>query len=85
MIQIEVELDLLERRNMKEEVSVPIYHKLNLTIEEAAEYSNIGINRLRMLISEPDCPFALFVGNKKLIKRQKFEEYINSKDRKSVV
>lgn len=78
MIQIEVELDLLERRNMKEEVSVPIYHKLNLTIEEAAEYSNIGINRLRMLISEPDCPFALFVGNKKLIKRQKFEEYINS-------
>lgn len=57
---------------------IPIYHKLNLTIEEAAEYSNIGVNRLRMMLSQPDCPFALFVGNKKLIKRNKFEEYINS-------
>lgn len=58
---------------------VPIHLKLNLTLKEAAEYSNIGINRLTMMVSEPNCPFALFVGSKKLIKRIPFEEYINSK------
>lgn len=58
--------------------TVPIYQKLNLTLKEAAEYSNIGINRLTRMVSEPDCPFALFVGSKKLIKRQIFDDYINS-------
>ena len=43
-----------------------------------AEYSNIGINRLSLMLSDPSCPFALFVGKKKLIKRRAFEEYINS-------
>lgn len=57
---------------------VPIYQKLNLTIKEAAEYSNIGINRIAEMISDENCPFALFVGRKRLIKREKFEEYINS-------
>lgn len=60
------------------EEKVPIYHKLNLTLKEAAEYSNIGINRLTAMVSEPNCPFALFVGTKKLIKRQVFDDYINS-------
>lgn len=57
---------------------VPIYQKLNLTIKEAAEYSNIGINRIAEMISDEDYPFVLFVGRKRLIKREKFEEYINS-------
>lgn len=57
---------------------VPIYQKLNLTIKEAAEYSNIGINRIAEMISDENCPFVLFVGRKRLIKREKFEEYINS-------
>ena len=32
--------------------TVPIYKKQNLTLNEAAEYSNIGINRLDMLIKK---------------------------------
>ena len=63
---------------MESKEEVPINLKLNLTLKEAAEYSNIGVNRLAMMVSEPDCSFALFVGNKKLIKRIPFEEYINS-------
>lgn len=59
---------------MKEKV--PIYQKQNLTLEEAAEYSNIGINRLTMLIKEPTCNFVLYVGNKRLIKRKLFDEFI---------
>ena len=63
---------------MDDKKEVPIWEKLNLTLKEAAEYSNIGINRLTLMVSEPDCPFALFIGNKKLIKRKIFDEYINS-------
>lgn len=64
----------------KEIEKVPIYRKQNLTVEEVAEYSNIGINRLNMLIKEPNCPFVLHVGSKRLIKRKKFEEYIETVD-----
>jgi len=59
----------------------PIWEKLNLTIKEAAEYSNIGENRLRKLVDSPECTFSLSIGNnKKLIKRRLFEKYIESKD-----
>lgn len=62
-------------------ISCPLWAKLNLTIKEAAEYSNIGENRLRELVDNPNCTFALSVGNKKkLIKRRLFEQYIESKD-----
>ena len=57
---------------------VPIHLKLTLTIREAAAYSNIGINRLEVLLKKPDCPFLLYVGDsKRLIKRKEFEEYIS--------
>ena len=56
--------------------SVPIEKKLALTTKEAAEYSNIGMNRIDRMLREPNCPFALYVGNKKLVKRREFERYI---------
>ena len=57
---------------------VPIHLKLTLTVREAAAYSNIGINRIEAMLREPNCPFALFVGEgKRLVKRQEFELYIN--------
>lgn len=55
---------------------VEIKDKIALTIEEASEYSNIGINKLYDMINEPSCQFALFVGRKRLIKRKEFEKYI---------
>lgn len=55
---------------------VPIWEKAALTLEEAAAYSNIGINRLRMMTNNPRCPYVLWVGNKRLIKRKQFDEYI---------
>lgn len=56
---------------------VPIKDKLNLTIEEAAIYSNIGINKINEMAKDPQCPFVLYIGRKKLIKRIPFEKYIN--------
>lgn len=65
--------DKIERINNKQ---IPIWEKLNLTIEEAAEYSNIGICKMQELAKEPMCPFVLYVGRKKLIKRKEFEKYL---------
>lgn len=56
--------------------AVPIWEKLNLTIEEAVAYSNIGRNKLYEMCEDPRCPFVLFVGKKRLIKRKVFEKYM---------
>ena len=55
---------------------VPIWEKSNLTLEEAAAYSGIGINKLRDLTSEQNCQFVLWVGSKRLIKRRLFDKFI---------
>ena len=58
------------------ENTVLIKDKVLLTVREAAAYSNIGINKLDSLLREPNCPFVLFVGTKKLVKRKEFEEFL---------
>lgn len=55
---------------------VPIWEKSNLTIAEAAAYSGIGQNKLRKLTDDEKCQFVLWIGNKRLIKRRKLDEYI---------
>ena len=55
---------------------VPIWEKSNLTVEEAAAYTGIGINKIREMSNGDNCPFVLWVGNKRLIKRRKFDEYV---------
>lgn len=55
--------------------SVPIWEKANLNLEEAAAYFGIGINKLRDMTNENNCPFVLWNGNKRLIKRRAFERF----------
>ncbi len=55
---------------------VSIENKFALTIKEAAEYFNIGEGRIRDLTAKKDCPFVLWVGSKRLIKRLAFEKYL---------
>lgn len=59
--------------------TVPIHLKMALTTKEAAEYSNIGINKIDSMLKAPNCPFVLFVETKKLVKRWEFEEYISAR------
>ena len=59
-----------------ETFNIPIWNKVMLTKEEAAAYSHIGINKLEELLKIPNCPFVLYVGKKKLIKRAEFERYL---------
>lgn len=51
------------------DMNIPIHQKLALTIPEAAAYSNIGINKISSLLRDPNCPFVLYVGAKRLVKR----------------
>ena len=55
--------------------TVPISEKSNLTLEEAATYFNIGINKLREMTNPKECNFVLWVGKKRLIKREALEKY----------
>lgn len=48
-----------------------------MSLREAAEYSGIGINRLREVANSEDCYFILKVGNRRLFKRKLFEEFLN--------
>ena len=63
---------------MKHEV--PIWEKSNLTLEEAAAYSGIGINKLREITNERGCNFVLFIGTKRLIKRRLLDAYLEKTD-----
>lgn len=55
---------------------IPLWEKANLTVEETAIYSGIGINKIRELSNDKNCPFVLWVGSKRLIKRKLFDAYI---------
>ena len=82
MKKIVEDLDQAESSDKKEKqkpkLQVPIHRKQNLTLQEAAAYSNIGVNRLTALMQKDDCNFVLCVGNKRLIKRRLFDEYIEN-------
>ena len=56
---------------------VPIWEKSSLTLEEAAAYSGIGINKLRTLSDGEHCQFVLWIGSKRLIKRRRLDEYLD--------
>lgn len=65
-------------RTMSKGMQVPIWEKSNLTLEEASAYSGIGINKLRELSNDEHCKFVLWVGSKRLIKRARLDEYLDS-------
>jgi len=57
---------------------VPIWEEANLTFEEAEAYFGIGINKLRDLTSNDNCPYVLWIGSKRQIKRRAFERYLET-------
>lgn len=56
--------------------SVPVWEKVALTLEEAADYSGVGLNRIREISNSEKCEFVLWVRSKRLIKRKLFEKYL---------
>ena len=57
---------------------IPVNEKFILSIREASEYFNIGINKIRAMTNSEDCPYVLWSGSRRLIKRAAFEAFLNS-------
>ncbi len=70
----------LKPANTHKRPKIPIWERSSLTIDEAAEYSGVGRTRLRELTDREDCPFVLWVGSKRLIRRKKLDEYLDKVD-----
>lgn len=63
---------------MKQSTKIPFWERYTLSIEEAASYFRVGVNKLRRIVSEDaNADFIIWNGNRAQIKRKKFEEYID--------
>lgn len=59
-------------------LNIPPWERYTLTIQEAAEYYHIGIKKLYHMAAEnPNADYIVMVGNKVLLKRKLFEEFLN--------
>ena len=59
-------------------MEIPIWEKYILSIEEAAAYFNIGINKIRRLAKNfENADWILYNGNRTYIKRKEFEKFIS--------
>ncbi len=65
---------------MKDIPRVEVKDKILLTIEEAAAYSGISATTIRGRLREGDYDFILKNGTKTMIKRRKFEKYLENVD-----
>jgi hypothetical protein len=69
----------LKKGGKSVDVQVPIHQKYVLSIDEAALYFHIGVNRLRKLVSEhKNADWVLWNQTHALIKRARFEKFIDS-------
>ena len=60
----------------KDAQKVAIKDKKLLSIEEAADLFGIGMGKIRELTDSDNCPFVIWIGSHRKIKRDAFEEYI---------
>lgn len=60
-------------------MEIPYWEKYMLALREAAEYFHIGEKKMRQIVDENmDANFLLTSGNRIMIKRKLFEEYLNA-------
>ena len=60
-------------------IEIPYWEKYMLTLREAAEYFHIGEKKMRQIVDENmDAKFLLENGNRIMIKKKLFEEYLNN-------
>lgn len=55
---------------------IPLNEKYNLTVPEASQYFNIGQDKLRRILDD-NPEFIIMNGVKVLVKRRKFEKYLD--------
>ena len=64
---------------MMRTTEIPYWEKYMLTLREAAEYFHIGEKKMRQIVDDNmDASFLLESGNRVMIKRRLFEEYLDN-------
>ena len=58
------------------EKGIPLEMKPLLTLKEASLYTGIGINKLRDMSNERNCNYVLFVGRKRMFKRESLLKFL---------
>lgn len=82
MLKVKGEEILAYRKELEDRNNdLPIWERKVLTCEEASAYSGIGINRLRSMVMQKGCPFAIPNANQVMIIREKFDKYIDTVDK----
>lgn len=79
VIQVKPGSDRKENARMtgKKRLQVPVWEKGLLTLEEASEYTGIGMQKLREISNDDNCSFVLWNGTKRMFKRKKLEAYLD--------
>ena len=67
-----------EKREQEDsaKLKISLSEKCLLTLEEAAKYTGIGVNKLREISNNDDCDFILWNGSKRMFKREKLKTYL---------
>lgn len=65
-----------EKKSDIVDYKIPIWLKPTLSIQEAAIYSGISAGKLYQMTEQEDCPFVIWVGCKRIIKRKTLDEYL---------
>ena len=60
----------------REAKSMPLNAKPLLTLKEASIYTGIGINKLREMSNDNSCDYVLFVGRKRMFKREALLQFL---------
>lgn len=76
-----MEVRAYQNKLISDKEGTPIWEKKWLTIEEASAYSGIGRGKLRELSKTAGCPFAIWMGSKIHIVREKLDQYTATHDR----
>ena len=69
-------MHLVNNNQNQSTVDLPVGEKYMLTIKEAASYFNIGTKKMRRIAEDNLGNIAVFCGNRFLIIRPKFEDFI---------
>ena len=60
------------------QLQIPFYERYLLTVEETSAYFHIGSKKMYEMIQEnPEAPWLLLNGNRKMIKREMFARWID--------
>lgn len=67
--------------SLKKVDRLPLNQKVLLSLPEAAAYTGLGINALETLAKKPENHIVLYVGRKRMFKRELLEKYLLKTDR----